>query len=105
MMLITFIVIINAINMFVFQAMIHYQASCKLITTVTSYCIYYYPFITVFTVYFYAVKLDTSLIFQFAVAAFAYIAFTSTIAGTIVHLILNLTEKSKRTLYVVNYLS
>lgn len=86
---------------YTFQTFDQYKITSKTGILVLSYIIFYYPFITVFTVFFYLSNLNKSYIFYFAVGGFAYLTVVSATTGILVHAALNLTEKSKRTLFVI----
>ena len=58
-----------------------------------------------FTVFFFMANFSKSYLFYAAVMGFAYLTITSIILGIFVHAILNLTEKSKRTLFLIKSIS
>lgn len=78
----------------------HFYSPIKLINLLISYILFYFPFMSLFIVLYFNLHLRKQYIFYFAVGGFAYLTLVCVLISIFVHATLNLTEKSKRTIFV-----
>ena len=64
----------------------------------------YLPFVSVFISGYYWSSFSQDFFYYFMLAGFFYLWLLITIAGTAIHLVLNLTEKSKKDLFIAQYM-
>jgi len=100
MMCSLFITFIHGFTQQIYASFTHFHHPLKLINLSIAYFLFYIPFITLFTLFYFNFKLGQSYTFYFALAGFTYLTISCVIISIFIHAILNLTEKSKRTMFV-----
>ena len=95
-----FATFVHAFMQQIYVTFTHFHSPLKLINLLISYFLFYFPFITLFTLLYFNLNLQQQYIFYFAIGGFAYLTIACVAISIFVHAILNLTQKSKRTMFV-----
>jgi hypothetical protein len=70
----------------------------------TLFLLIYFPFIAMFSTGYFFTSFSESYLYYYAIGGFLYIWFLITLVGLSTHWILNLTEKSKKELFIAQYM-
>jgi len=86
-----FATFVHAFTQQIYVTFTHFHSPLKLINLLISYFIFYLPFMTIFTMFYFNLNLQPTYIFYFAIGGFAYLTIACVAISIFVHAILNLT--------------